>query len=115
MKERIMKRIYCIMVATVFRKFRRSTAAMSSSICCNIRAARQENWSSRFPTRYDINRSVQSQKRARSFKFQIEEEEELFYPSSENKSADQLCSYCTADCTADLTLCFRIGKNPVFS
>ena len=30
---------------------------------------------------------------------------------SENKGADQLCSYCTAD----LRLCFRIGKIPVFS
>ena len=35
----------------------------------------------------------------------------MHYPSSENKGADQLCSYCTAD----LRLCFRIGKNPVFS
>ena len=30
---------------------------------------------------------------------------------SENKGADQLCSYCTAD----LRLCFRLGNNPVFS
>ena len=30
---------------------------------------------------------------------------------SENKGADQLCSYCTAD----LRLCFCIDKNPVFS
>ena len=29
-------------------------------------------------------------------------EEELYYPSSEIKNADQLCSYCTAD----LRLCF---------
>ena len=35
----------------------------------------------------------------------------LFYPSSENKGADQLRSYCEAD----LRLCFRIGNNPVFS
>ena len=38
-------------------------------------------------------------------------EEELYYPCSENRGADQLCSYCTAD----LRFCFRIGKNPVFS
>ena len=38
-------------------------------------------------------------------------EEELYYQCSENKGADQLCSYCTAD----LRLCFRIGKNSVFS
>ena len=36
---------------------------------------------------------------------------ELHYPSSENKGADQLCSYCTAD----LRLCFRKCKNLVFS
>ena len=30
----------------------------------------------------------------------------MYYPSGENKGADQLCSYCTAD----LRLCFRIGK-----
>ena len=35
----------------------------------------------------------------------------MYYPSSENKGTDQLCSYCEAD----LCLCFRIGKNPVFS
>ena len=33
----------------------------------------------------------------------------LYYLCSENKGADQLCSYCTAD----LHLCFRIGKNLV--
>ena len=64
-----------------------------------------------FPTRYDTNRPVQSQKKARSSKFQIYEEEELYYPCSENKGADQLRSYCEAD----LRLCFRIGKNPGFS
>ena len=44
-------------------------------------------------------------------KFWVEVKEELYLPSSENRCADQLCSYCTAD----LRLCFRIGKNPVFS
>ena len=56
-----------------------------------------------FLTRSNINRPVQSQKRARSLKFQIKQEEELYYPCSENKGADQLCSYCAfgfayADC-----------------
>ena len=46
-------------------------------------------------------------KMARSL-FRILEEEELSYPSSENKGADQLCSYCIAD----LRLCFRKGKIP---
>ena len=30
----------------------------------------------------------------------------MYYPCGENKGADQLCSYCTAD----LRLCFRICK-----
>ena len=34
-----------------------------------------------------------------------------YYPSSENKVADQLCSYCEAD----LWLCFRKYKTLVFS
>ena len=35
----------------------------------------------------------------------------MYYPFSENKGADQLRGYREAD----LRLCFRIGKNPVFS
>ena len=38
-------------------------------------------------------------------------EEELYYRRSKSKGSDQLCSYCTAD----LCLCFRICKNPVFT
>ena len=63
-----------------------------------------------FPTRSDTNRPVQLQKMVSTLKFLIQEEEDLHYPCSENKNADQLCSYCTAD----LRLCFRIGKNPCF-
>ena len=59
-----------------------------------------------FPTRCDRNRPVQPQKQARC----LNVEEKLYYPSSENKGADQLCSYCTAD----LRLCFRICKNHFF-
>ena len=56
-----------------------------------------------FPNRSDINRPVQSQKRARILKFRIKVEEELYYLSSENKGADQLRSNCAfvfaeADC-----------------
>ena len=76
-----------------------------------MRASTRENRSSGFPTRSDTNRPVQAQKRARSLKFQILVEEELYYPSSENKGADQLRGYREAD----LRLCFRLGKNPVFS
>ena len=35
----------------------------------------------------------------------------MYYTSSENKGADQLCGYREAD----LRLCFRVCKNPVFS
>ena len=35
----------------------------------------------------------------------------MYYPCSENKDADQLRGYREAD----LRLCFRLGKNPVFS
>ena len=63
-----------------------------------------------FPTRPDTNRPVQSQKMARSLKFRILVEEELYYPSSENKGADQLRSYLEAD----LRLCFRLGGLFVF-
>ena len=69
-----------------------------------------ENQASGFPNKSDKKRPVQSKKKSRSLKFPIFEEGELYYPCSENKGADQLCSYCTAD----LCLCFRIGKNPLF-
>ena len=35
--------------------------------------------------------------------------------NSKNKGADQLCNPLCSYCTADQRLCFRIGKNPVFS
>ena len=69
-----------------------------------------ENPTMCFPTRSDTNRSVQSQKRARILKFRTQVEEELYYPSNENKGADQLRSYCEAD----LRLCFRICRLLVF-
>ena len=58
-------------------------------------------------TRSDINHAVEAQKMARGWKFWIEEEEELYYPCSKNKDADQLHSYCETD----LRLCFRICKH----
>ena len=70
-----------------------------------------------FPNRYDTNRPVQAQKRARSLKFWIYVEEELYYPSSENKDADQLRGYREAGSgyrEADLRLCFRLCKLLVF-
>ena len=38
-----------------------------------------------------------TQKQARCLKFCLQLIEELYLPSSENKGAGQLCSYCTAD------------------
>ena len=63
-----------------------------------------------FPNRSDTNRPVQAQKRAKSLKFRNKVEEELYYPSSENKGVDQLRSYCEAD----LRLCFRLCRMLVF-
>ena len=60
--------------------------------------------------RSDTNRSVQAQKRARSLKLRSYVEEELYYPSSENKGADQLRGYREAD----LRLCFRLCRLLVF-
>ena len=59
----------------------------------------------------DTNRTVQSQKMARGLKFRIKVDKGLYNPCSENKGADQLRGYREAD----LRLCFRICKNPVFS
>ena len=66
-----------------------------------------------FPTRFDTNRPVQAQKRARSLKFRIKVGKELYYPSSENKGADQLRGYHGYR-EADLRLCFRQGRLLVF-
>ena len=63
-----------------------------------------------FPNRSDTNRTEHAQKRARSLKFRTQVEEELYYPCSENKGADQLCG----DREADLRLCFRLCRLLVF-
>ena len=59
-----------------------------------------------FRNRSDTNRPVQLQKQARSLKFWSYVEEELYYPSSKNKGADQLRGYSEAD----LRLCFRLCR-----
>ena len=64
-----------------------------------------------FLTRSDTNQAVQLLKTARGLKFCIKEVEVLYYPSNENKGADQLRSYREAD----LHLCFRICRLLVFS
>ena len=50
-----------------------------------------------FSNRSDKNRPIQAKKSARSLKFRIKVEEEMYYPSSENKGADQLRGYREAD------------------
>ena len=44
----------------------------------------------------DKNQPIQSQKKARSFKFWIIEKEGFYYMRNQNKHADRLCSYCAA-------------------
>ena len=53
------------------------------------------------PSRSDTNRAVPSQKKARSLKIRIQEEEGFYYACSENKGAD-------------LRLCFRLCRFLVF-
>ena len=62
-----------------------------------IFAGLRENLSSGFPARSDINRTVRPQEMARGLKFRIFEVEGLYYLCNENKSSDQLRSYCTVD------------------
>ena len=64
-----------------------------------------------FPNRSDTNRPVQAQKQASSLKFWIYEVEELYYPCSENKGADQLRG---SNREADLRFCFRLCRLLVF-
>ena len=56
-------------------------------------------------------RAVQPKMMARGLKFRMLVVEGLYYPYSENKGTDQLRG-CRE---ADLRLCFRNSKNPVFS
>ena len=61
-------------------------------------------------TNFHIRKIMQLQKMARSLKFRIKEEKELYYPSSENKGADQPRSYCEGN----LRLCFHRCEELVF-
>ena len=63
-----------------------------------------------FSNRSDTNQAVQAHKMARSLKFWSLVDEELYYPSSENKGADQL----RGNREADLRLCFRLCRLLVF-
>ena len=57
-----------------------------------------------------LNQALQPQKMATGLKFRIKVVEGLYYPCSENKGTDKLRGYREAD----LRLCFRICKKPVF-
>ena len=56
------------------------------------------------------NWAVQPSKLVRDYKFQIKEVEGLYYVSSEDKGADQLCCYRTDD----LHFCFCVCKKAGF-
>ena len=66
------------------------------------------------PTRSDTNQAVQSQKMVRGLKFWTYEVEELYYPCSKNKGADQLRSYCEADRSAPLFSPMQIVDFPMW-
>ena len=55
-------------------------------------------------------RAVQPLKATRDLKYLIQKEEVFYYLCCENKSVDQLRTYCTADQRP----WFRICENPVF-
>ena len=59
----------------------------------------------------DTNQALQPHKMDRCSKFRIKKVEGLYFLCIENKGADQLRGYREAD----LPLCFRICKKPVFS
>ena len=74
----------------------------------SLLVGKQTMW---FKNRSDTNWPVQAQKQARNLKFWIYKVEELYFPCSENKGADQLRGYREAD----LRLCFCICRLFVFS
>ena len=61
--------------------------------------------------RSNTSPAVQPQKMARGLEFHIQEEEVLYYLSSQNTGADQLLSYQDAD----LCLCFSHMQKVGFS
>ena len=58
-----------------------------------------------FQTRSNTNRALWPQRMAIGFKFQIKEVEGLFYLCSENKGANELWGYCTADAVIKQLIC----------
>ena len=69
--------------------------------------------SMRFPKRSDINRPVQAQKMNRGWKFRMHEEEKLYYPCSENKSADQRS--CSARLVSHMQIVGFLMRRVIFS
>ena len=66
--------------------------AILDSVPAIIRAATREN-----PVFGVSNRVRHPQEKARIWKFGLLGGNVLYYPFSENKGTDQLCSYCKAD------------------
>ena len=94
------------LTTSLFRSFIKFLYRLDTNKCCLRCDARKPVFGVSDQVRQ--NRHVQSQNKARSLKFWINVEEELYYPCSENKGTDQLCS--NISCAADLRLCFRLGK-----
>ena len=98
----------CLLMVTLTCSFNYATLLGREFDSCMSRDARKLVFGDSEQTQSDLDRH---KKINRNLKFQILEEELLFYRGSANKGADQLCSYCTAD----LHLSLRIGKTQIFS
>ena len=59
----------------------------------NKNEPRHEKTKMWFPNKSDTNQAIQAQNMARGWKCWIQKVEELYYPSNENKYADQLRGY----------------------
>ena len=92
---------------TNYKQFQPSPLVIQPRIHMSRLVGKPTMW---FSNRSDTNRAVQAQKSARSLKFWIYKVEELYYPFSENKGADQLRGYREAD----LRLCLRLCRLLVF-
>ena len=102
--------IYCCFHITLFFIYIKTAATYKNRcFCLNAYEPRREKTGLRGFRPGSTQTGMCSQKDSK--KFWIKKVEKLYYLYRENKGADQLRGYCEAD----LRLCFRIGKIPVFS
>ena len=90
--------------------YRKALFARSCKVSINLFSASRESLSSGYLTRFDTNRTVQTQKMARGLKFLILEVKGLYYLCSENNGTVQLRGLRAAN----LQLCFCICKTVFF-